>query len=297
MSRSSPLVTEHALSINGLTLHYRDWGDQQRPPLLVLHGLGAHAHSWDHVAAALTDGYRIIVPDLRGHGQSSWASDYTWQLFLEDALNVITAVGVQQVAVCGHSLGGRVAYMLASHHPERITRLIVAEATPLDPPGDDRSGPPPAPEIDHFATIEDARAEAYRRQPYADKATLRHEVEHGLMLAADGQWTWRMDPALQTARWRGQLNPGPTLEWPALLRVRCPSVMMYGVHSIPVAQATAVARAIPNCQLVAIPDAAHDLPNENPTGFINALHTFLTETPDRMEVVPGDIDTEFNSES
>jgi len=282
MSRSSPLVMEHALSINGLTLQYRDWGDPQLPPLLVLHGLGAHAHSWDHVAAALADDYRIIVPDLRGHGRSSWAPAYTWQLFLEDALNLITAVGVPQIAVCGHSLGGRVAYMLASHHPECITHLIIAEATPLDPPGDDRSGPPPAPEIDHYATLEDALAEAYRRQPYADKVTLRHEVEHGLLLGADGRWTWRMDPALQTARWRGQLNPGPTLEWPALTCIRCPSIMLYGVHSIPFEQAAAVARAIPDCQLVAIPDAAHDLPNENPAGFINALQAFLKTTPERI---------------
>lgn len=281
MSRSSPLVTEHALSINGLTLQYRDWGEPQLPPLLILHGLGAHAHSWDHVAAALADHYRIIVPDLRGHGRSSWAPAYTWQLFLEDALHLITAIGVPQVAVCGHSLGGRVAYMLASRHPERITRLVIAEATPLAPPADDRSGPPPAPEIDHYATLDDALAEAYRRQPYADKATLRHEVEHGLLLGADGRWRWRMDPALQTARWRGQLNPGPALEWPALRAVRCPSLMLYGVHSIPLEQAAAVARAIPDCQLVAIQDAAHDLPNENPAGFITALRAFLTATPER----------------
>ncbi len=282
MSDSSPLVTEHALSINGLTLQYRDWGDPQLPALLILHGLGANAHSWDHVAAALANQCRSIVPDLRGHGRSSWAPAYTWQLLLEDALSLITTIGVSQVALCGHSLGGRVAYMLASRYPERITRLVIAEATPLAPPAEDRSGPPPAPEIDHYATLDDAVAEAYRRQPYADKATLRHEVEHGLLFGADGRWRWRMDPALQTARWRGQLNPGPVLEWPALRAVRCPSLMLYGIHSIPVEQAAEVARAIPDCQLVAIRDAAHDLPNENPAGFISALRAFLTASPEPM---------------
>jgi alpha-beta hydrolase superfamily lysophospholipase len=85
----------------------RDWGDPQLPPLLVLQGLGAHAHSSDHVAAALADDYRVIVPDLRGHGRSSWAPAYTWQLFLEDALNLITAVGVPQVAGIGEGASGR----------------------------------------------------------------------------------------------------------------------------------------------------------------------------------------------
>jgi pimeloyl-ACP methyl ester carboxylesterase len=297
MSRSSPLVTEHALNINGLTLHYRDWGDQRLPPLLVLHGLGAHARSWDHVAAALADHYRIIVPDLRGHGRSSWAADYSWQLVLDDTLTLLIALGMHQVAVCGHSLGGRVAYMLASGHPERVTRLVIAEAYPLDPPTDDRSGPPPAPDIEYYATIDDALAEVSRRQPYADRATLRHEVKHGLMASANGRWTWRMDPALQTAWWRGQLSPGPALEWPALARIRCPSVMMYGVHSIPRERAATVARTIPGCQLVAIAAAAHDLPNEDPAGFIHALQAFLTETPDSTEPSAAHTGAGFDPES
>lgn len=279
MSNSHPHVTDHVLSINSLTIHYRDWGDPQLSPLVILHGLGAHARSWDRVAAALSDCYRIIVPDLRGHGRSSWAPHYAWQLFLEDALTLIDALGIRQTGLCGHSLGGRAAYMLASRHPERVRCLVIAEAYPVDPPADDRSGTPPPPRIESYETVEDALAEAYRRQPYADKDALRHEVHHGLMLLEHGCWTWQMDPALQTALWRGQLNPGPDLEWPALARIRCPSVVMYGVHSTPFERAALVAQAIPHGQLVAIPNAAHDLPNENPAGFIRALRNFFTDIP------------------
>lgn len=272
-------VTDHFITINGLTIHYRDWGDPQLPPLVVLHGSGnAHSHSWDHIAAALAARYRVIVPDLRGHGESSWAPEYTWQLFLEDTLNLMDALGMSQTVLCGHSLGGRVAYMLASQHPERITRLVIVEADPFDPK--DRGDDPPPPHIDSYVTIEDAVAEAYRRQPYADKDALRREVEHGLKLLDDGRWTWRMDPALHSAAWRGQLNPGTRLEWPALAQIRCPSALIYGVYSIgKLGTAAAIARAIPNCQLIEIPDAAHDLPNENPMGFISALRAFLIETP------------------
>lgn len=280
MEGPSAIVIDHTVSINGLTVHYRDWGDPQLPSLLILHGLGAHAHSWDHIAATLVNRYRVIVPNLRGHGRSSWTAEYTWELFLEDARSLMTAIELPHVALCGHSLGGRLGYMLASRHPELVTRLIIAEAAPLALPTDDRSGPPPAPEIEHYPTVEDAVAEAYQRQPYADKETLRHEVEHALVLGADRQWTWGMDPALQTAKWRGQLNPGPTLEWPAFDGICCPSLMVYGEHSIRFEDAAAVAQAIPNCQLVAIPDAAHDLPNENPSGFIKALQAFLI-TPER----------------
>jgi pimeloyl-ACP methyl ester carboxylesterase len=104
---SSPFlpVTDQTLSINGLLIRYRDWDNPQRSSLVVLHGLGAHARSWDHVVAALTDHYRVIIPDLRGHGYSSWAPDYAWQHFLEDAPALINALGVSPTVLCGHSLG------------------------------------------------------------------------------------------------------------------------------------------------------------------------------------------------
>jgi pimeloyl-ACP methyl ester carboxylesterase len=281
MSRTHENVTDHYITINGLNIHYRDWGDPQFPPLLILHGGGnSISRTWDHVAAALANRFRIIVPDLRGNGESSWAPEYSWRLILDDALHLMDALGLSQTVLCGHSLGGRVAYMLASQHPQRVTRLVIVEAAPDDPKV--RTDDPP---IETYATIEEAVAEAYGRQPYADKDTLRHEVEHGLKQLDDSRWTWRMDPAFNTAAQRGQLNPGTKREWPALAQIRCPSVLIYGIHSLGKmgTMITAIAQAIPNCQLIKVPDAAHDVPNENPTGFIRALRAYLTETPDANE--------------
>src|SRR5574341_1821443 len=280
MSTTHAHVTDHFIIINGLNIHYRDWGDPELPPLLILHGGGnSLSRTWDHVAAALANRFRIIVPDLRGNGESSWAAEYSWQLILDDTLKPMDALGVTETVLCGHSMGGRIAYMLASQHPERVTRLVIVEAAPADPKI--QTDDPP---IETYATIEDAVAEAYKRQPYADKDTLRHEVEHGLKLREDGHWTWRMDPALVRAIRRGQLNPGTKLEWPALAQIRCPSVLIYGVHNLGKLEITSeVARVIPNCQLIEIPDASHDLPNENPACFIRALRAYLTERPGATE--------------
>jgi pimeloyl-ACP methyl ester carboxylesterase len=289
MSSACENVTDHVITINGLNIHYRDWGISHFPPLLILHGSGnAHSHSWDHVAAALADQYRVIVPDLRGHGESSWApaSRYTWQLILEDTLSLMNALGLSQTVLCGHSFGGRVAYMLASQYPERVTRLVIVEADPADPKI--REG---APLVETYPTIEEAFVEAYKRQPYADKDTLRHEVEHGLKALEDGRWTWRMDPGVYVAAWRGQLNPGTKLEWPALAQIKCPTALIAGAHSVMKGGsmqipgiAEKMARAIPNCKLIEIPDASHDLPNENPTSFISALRAYLIEP--RTEIEP-----------
>lgn len=281
MSGTSINVTDHFVSINGLNIHYRDWGDRGLSPLVILHGGGnSISRTWDHVAAALADHFRVIVPDLRGNGESSWAAEYSWHLLLDDVLKLMDALGLGQTVLCGHSMGGRIAYMLASQFPERVSCLVIVESNPLDPKV--QTDDPP---IETYATIEDAVAEAYRRQPYANKDTLRHEVEHGLKLLDEGRWTWRMDPAFHIAVLRGQLNPGTKLEWPALAKIRCPSVLIYGAHSLGKMGTivTDVVQAIPNCQLIEIPNASHDLPNENPREFIRALRSYLIETPSNGE--------------
>ena len=267
-------VTDHFLTINGINIHYRNWGDPQLPPLMILHGGGnSISRTWDHIAAALADRFRVIVPDLRGNGESSWAPEYSWQLILDDTLKLMDALCLSQVALRGHSLGGRVAYMLASGHLKRVTHLVIVEAVPWDPKV--QTDDPP---IEIYGTIDDDVAEAYRRQPYANKDTLRHEVEHGLKQLEDGQWTWRMDPAFHIAALRGQLNPGTKLEWPALAKIECPTALIYGAHSMGKmgTEVTRVTQTIPNCQSIEIPDAAHDLPNENPAEFIRALRRYLT---------------------
>jgi pimeloyl-ACP methyl ester carboxylesterase len=81
-------VTDHFITINGLNMHYRDWGTSNFPPLVILHGTGnSHAHSWDHVAAALTDQYRVIVPiyagmvKAAGHPYRNIHGSYFWKMY------------------------------------------------------------------------------------------------------------------------------------------------------------------------------------------------------------------------
>lgn len=270
-------VTDRFLTINGLNIHFREWGVPQLPPLIILHGFDAHSRSWDHVAAALSDRYHMIVPDIRGNGESSWATEYSWQWFMADTLGLMDALGIRQAVLCGHSMGGRTSYMLASRYPERVTKLIIVEAVPDDPKI--RNDDPP---LEIFESLEDAVAVAYKRQPHADKDTLRHEVEHGLKQLEDGKWGKRLDPALYTAVWHRHLNPGTELEWPALAKIECPTLLIYGVHSMGKmeTEVNRMAQTIHHCTLVEIPDAAHDLPNENPNEFIRGLHSYLVEKPE-----------------
>src|SRR5437867_12468358 len=78
---------------NGLKLHYLDWGSPDNPPMVLLHGLRGHAHSWDDFSAALCEDYHILALDQRGRGDSEWAKDgvYTTAAYVADLLDVTAA--------------------------------------------------------------------------------------------------------------------------------------------------------------------------------------------------------------
>src|SRR5579872_4201793 len=73
-SQPSPYQDRFA-TVNGLRIHYLDWGNAGKPPFLMLHGIARHAHSFDHIAPHFRDNYHVIAMDMRGHGDSDWSPD------------------------------------------------------------------------------------------------------------------------------------------------------------------------------------------------------------------------------
>src|SRR5437764_12301654 len=68
------------VTVNGLRLHYLDWGGAEKPPFIMLHGIARHAHTFDHIAADLARDYRVIAVDMRGHGDSAWSPDAAYMV-------------------------------------------------------------------------------------------------------------------------------------------------------------------------------------------------------------------------
>lgn len=114
----------------GLKLHYLDWGNAHLPPLILLHGIQDHAHSWDWVAAALREHWHVIVPDLRGHGDSEWSPDgaYLAPYILQDLAELVDALDSDQVTLVAHSFGGNAAVRFAALYPERVDKLVLVDA-------------------------------------------------------------------------------------------------------------------------------------------------------------------------
>lgn len=82
------------ITLNGLKLHYLDWGNEGKPPFILLHGISRTAHTFDHVARRYQKDYHVIAIDMRGHGDSEW--DPKAQYLVEDYVKDIEAL-VQQL--------------------------------------------------------------------------------------------------------------------------------------------------------------------------------------------------------
>ncbi|MBK8990003.1 MAG: alpha/beta fold hydrolase [Chloroflexi bacterium] len=96
------------------------------PPLLLIHGLLVNGAMFDPILPLLTSHYRVMLPDLCGHGQSGrLPPPYTVQRHVADLVVLLDRLGVEQAAVLGYSQGGTVAQQLAHCHPDRVNRLIL----------------------------------------------------------------------------------------------------------------------------------------------------------------------------
>lgn len=123
---------------------YSEYGDLSAPALVLLHGLPRDRSTWAGVAPELAAaGYRVIAPDLRGHGESPRTSAYSLELMRDDVLQLADRLGLDRFTLGGHSMGGNVSILFAERYPSRLNGLIVVDVAPPDGSGDWDPGPRP----------------------------------------------------------------------------------------------------------------------------------------------------------
>jgi len=122
---------------NGVSIHVEDQGAGS-PTLVTLHYWGGAARTWDAVIAALPSRYRTVAPDLRGWGRSQ-AFDpditvtFSLEDFAEDVLTVVSALELKDYVLVGHSMGGKVAQLIASRRPTGLAGLVLVAPAPPTP--------------------------------------------------------------------------------------------------------------------------------------------------------------------
>ena len=127
------------ININGIQLAYERHG--KGTPLVLLHGYPLDHHLWDDVVLLLKDTFDLIIPDLRGFGESTTVdSPYTMDDLASDIVGLLDHLGIQKTAIAGHSMGGYVALAFARLYPERMSGLGLVSSQVLADPPDRKEG-------------------------------------------------------------------------------------------------------------------------------------------------------------
>jgi pimeloyl-ACP methyl ester carboxylesterase len=199
----------------GLELHYLDWGNAGAPVLMLVHGMKDHAHSWDWAAQALRHDWRVIAPDLRGHGDSEWSADgaYLSPYHVIDIADLIDTLGCEQLTIVAHSFGGNVSGRYAALFPERVRKLALVDG--LGPTAQAMAGWHQRGPVKRTREWLDKKREVATRTPRQlasmDEAIsrmaaanknlsadqTRHLALHGVRRQADG-YRWKYDPFIGT---------------------------------------------------------------------------------------------------
>ena len=120
----------HFMEANGIKLHYLDYGSENSPTLILMHGLTANAHSFmGLIKAGLAENMRVIAVDLRGRGLSDQPEvGYGVGDHAEDMVGLMDALNIKSALVGGHSFGGLVTIYMAAKYPERVTKMVILDA-------------------------------------------------------------------------------------------------------------------------------------------------------------------------
>ena len=131
-----------------LRLNYFDWGNHDKPPLILVHGGRDHARSWDWTAEKLAQDWHVVAMDHRGHGDSDWVSDgnYNSNDMVYDLAQLVHQLGRGPVTIVSHSMGGNVSLRYAGMFPDMVTKLVAIEGLGPSPEWKDKQRSTPYPE-------------------------------------------------------------------------------------------------------------------------------------------------------
>jgi lipase len=204
-----------------MLLQLHEWGARAAPPLVCLHGVTGHGRRFRRLAEErLAKRFRVLAPDLRGHGHSEWEPPWTIGTNVADVLEMIAAAGIERATWLGHSYGGRLVLEIAALEPHRVERAVLLDpAIDLLPHvGFDMAE-------DHrrervFASVEEAVQARLEDRPTTPRAFVEEEAREHLVPIREGVFRWRYCQSAVVSAYGELCTPAPppeTLRVPTLL--------------------------------------------------------------------------------
>lgn len=272
-----------------LKLHYVVWGDESRPPLLLVHGTRDHARSWDRTAASLSDRYCVYAPDLRGHGDSAWSigGDYSIIDYALDIHALGEAIGRAPYTVVGHSLGGGVALQYAGAFPEKVAKLVSIEglgglgwAAGTRRPAHVRMRDWVASmrklegrQLHVYADIETATVRMIEANRHLTPQLATHLTEQGVR-PAEGGVTWKFDNFTHAGSpYEFNMEDARDL-WN---QIRCPILIIWGEESWGARDVKLDLSAFHDYRYERVPGAGHWVHHDQFDEFMALVNRFLAE--------------------
>jgi pimeloyl-ACP methyl ester carboxylesterase len=263
--------------VDGATITYLSWGDSSPNGVVLVHGGGAHAHWWDHIAPLLAQDRRVVALDLSGHGDSDRRDTYSMTTWAHEILAVAGGAGITVPTVIGHSMGGLVTLRLASQHGAQLAGAVIIDSpvrdrdlTPEEVAARERRAFGP---LRVYPTREDAMAH-FRTIPPQETLpyTAAHVAATSVRPAPDGGgWTWKFDRRIFAREPFGATD--------MLTRLDCRVALFRAEHGIMSVQMSQVmydrlGRVAP---VIEIPAAGHHVMLDQPVALIAALRTLLSD--------------------
>lgn len=254
------------LNRDGVDIYYEVHGSG--PPLILTHGYSSTSAMWQGQIAALSRHYKLVLWDMRGHGQSDYPENpaaYSEALTVADIAALLDAAGAEKAIVGGLSLGGYMSLAFYRSHPERVRALLIIDTGPGFRKDDAR---------DAWNKRAHETAERFDREGLAvlkslsaERAGVTHRDASGLARAARGMLTQRDASVMET-----------------LPAIKVPSLVVVGANDAPfLAASDYMAARIPGAEKVVIPAAGHAANIDQPMAFNDAVLAFLDRLDGRRE--------------
>jgi 3-oxoadipate enol-lactonase/4-carboxymuconolactone decarboxylase len=254
------------IKVKDLTIHLQQDGPPGATPVVLLHSLGTNLHVWDHQAASLSNSFRVIRPDLRGHGVTACTpGPYSMAQLADDLAGLLDALGIPKIHLGGISIGGLIAQAFAAAHPDRVASLILVDTAMAIPPAQSWTDRAAKVRAEGIGSIADSVLARWVTAPFIDSpesaglmAMLLRTPTEGYAAAAE---------AIAAADFVG-----------STAELKIPTLVVVGDQDLatPVASAQALHEAIAGSSLVILENAAHIPTVEKPAELIAAMQKFLS---------------------
>lgn len=258
-----------------MLLFHRDLGGAGKPPLVILHGFLGSSRNWQTAGRDLAERFHVLALDLRNHGSSPHADEMSYLALVEDVLAWLGKNGLERPVLLGHSMGGKVAMLLACRHPDRLRHLVVVDIAPKDYHWKERPvelGALNALDLTQLAS----RAEAERRlEPAIADWAARKFYLTNLERTDDERWRWQVNLPVLTANVSAlERNPLAADD-----RYAGPALFVLGGKSryVQATDAGLIRRHFPAARIATLPESGHNPHMETRAEFVRTVLADLSD--------------------